>query len=182
MTTTHAVAGRDRAAHRPATLTTVSGLAVGAVLGMAGNFVFPGAVQDLLFVVSALGLIVAAALLAVRLAVRGLPLAVVGFGLLALAESRLLTTTAAPGADGIFAGTTLLYAPALVAIAWSGWAPVWVRVVGALAALPFLAHALVFFAGGTIDHSDPLAGAGYALFTVTIGGWILTLLRGERGA
>lgn len=180
--TTHVLDGRDRAVHRPVTLTTVAGLAIGAVLGMAGNFVTPGPVQDLLFVVSALGLIVAAALLATRHAVGGLPLAAAGFALLALAEARLLGPTAAPGGDGIFAGTTLLYCPALVVIALSGWAPLWVRVVGAVAALPFLAHSLVFFAGGTIDHSGPLAGAGYALLTVTIVGWILTLLREQRAA
>ncbi len=179
MTTTHALAGEDRATHRPITITAVCGLTVGAVLGMAGNFVTRGPGQDLLYVVSALGLIVAAALLATRHAVGGPPLAAAGFALLALAESRLLTPSTAPGADGIFAGTALLYVPALLTIALSGWAPVWVRVVGALAAVPFFAHALVFFAGGTVSSSGPLAGAGYALLTLTIVGWIATLLRGQ---
>ncbi len=124
--------------------------------------------------------ILLAALLAASHAVGGLPLAATGFALLALAESRLLTPTTVPGADGIFAGTALLYVPALLTIALSGWAPVWVRVVGALAAVPFLAHALIFFAGGTVSSSGPLAGAGYALLTVTIVGWIATLLRRRR--
>lgn len=74
----------------------------------------------------------------------------------------------------------LLYTPGLLMIALSEWAPAWVRLLGSLAALPFAAHSLIYLAGGAIDSTGPLAGAGYALLTVTIVGWILAVLGSGR--
>jgi hypothetical protein len=76
----------------------------------------------------------------------------------------------------------LLYAPGLLMIALSRWAPRWVRLVGAIAAVLFAAHSLIYLGGGAIDSAGPLAGIGYALFTVTVIGWILTVLRSEKAA
>ena len=155
----------------------VAGLVVGAVLGFAGNFVGRGAVQDLMFGLSAVGLIVATVLLAVEHAWGGDRLAAAGFAVLALGETRILNTTDVPGGEVAFAAGVFLYAPALVMVALSSWAPLWVRLVGALAAIPFAAHALTFFGGGAVESTGPLAGAGYALLTVTVLAWAWTVLR-----
>lgn len=160
----------------------VGGLVVGAVLGFGGNFVEPGNVQSVLYGVSALGLILASVLLAVEHAFVGDRFAAAGFALLALGETRVLNPTDAPGGEGSFAAGVLIYAPALLMIALSTWAPRWVRLVGVIAAVPFAIHSLVYLGGGAIDSTGPLAGAGYALFTVTIVGWALTVLRSEKAA
>lgn len=158
----------------------VGGLIVGAVLGFSGNFVERGDTQDVMYGLSALGLIVASVLLAVEHATIGNRLAAAGFALFALGETRILNPTDAPGAEASFAAAVLLYAPALLTIALSGWAPSWVRILGAIAAVPFAAHSLIYLGGGAIDSTDPLAAIGYTLFTVTIVGWVLTVLRAAK--
>lgn len=155
----------------------VAGLVVGAVLGFGGNFVEPGDAQNLLYGVSAMGLIVAAVLLALGRAFVGDGHAAAGFALLALGEARLLTPTDSPGAQAAFAAATSLYAAGVLMVALSTWAPRWVRLAGAIAALPFAAHFLAYLGGRDIDSTGPLAGIGYALLTVTIVGWVRTVLR-----
>jgi hypothetical protein len=154
-----------------------AGLAVGGVLGFSGSFVGRGAVQDVLYAVSAVGLILAATLLAVEHASMGRRLAATGFALLALGETRLLSPTDAPGADVSFAAGVMLYAPGLLLIALSSWAAWWVRATGVGAAVFFAVHALVYFGGGTVDSTGPLAAIGYGLLTVTVAGWVITVLR-----
>lgn len=167
-----------RAVHAPAgRWITMGALAVGAVLGFAGNFAPVGPVQDLMYALSAAGLIVGAVLIAVEHAAAGHGLAASGFVILALGEARLLNPTDAPGGEASFAAGVLLYVPALLLIALSPWAPRWTRAVGALAAAPFAAHAVAYFAGAEVAPDGPLPSAGYTLLTVAIVGWILTVLR-----
>ncbi len=154
-------------------------LGVGAVLGFGGNFAPVGPPQDLLYALSAAGLVLGAVLLALEHAVMGHALAASGFVMLALGESRLLNPTDAPGGEASFAAGVLLYVPALLLIALSPLAPGWTRAVGALAAVPFAVHALAFFAGADVEPDGPVPGVGYALLTVAIVGWIITVLRGR---
>lgn len=160
----------------------VGGLVVGAVLGFAGNFVEQADIQSVLYGLSAAGLILSSVLLTVEHSSIGHRLAAAGFALLALGETRVLNPTGVPGGEASFAAGVLLYAPGLLLIALSGWAPRWVRLVGAIAAVPFAAHSLVYLGGGAIDSTGPLAGIGYVLFTVTVIGWTLTVLRSEKVA
>ena len=158
----------------------VAGLVVGAVLGFGGNFVEQGNIQNVLYGLSALGLILASVLLAVEHAAAGDRLAAAGFALLALGETRVLNPTDVPGGEAAFAAGVLLYVPGLLLIALSGWAPRWIRLVGAAAAVPFAAHSLAYLGGGALDSTGLLAGIGYALFTVTVIGWALTVFRSEQ--
>ena len=154
----------------------VGGLVVGAVLGFGGNFVEQGNTQSVVYGLSTLGLILASVLLAVEHASVGHRLAAAGFALLALGETRVLNPTDAPGGEASFAAGVFLYAPGLLLIALSPWAPRWVRLLGVIAAVPFTAHSLIYLGGGEIDSTDPLAGVGYALFTITIVGWIVDVV------
>lgn len=158
----------------------IVGLTVGGGLGFSGSLVSPGAAQDTLYAVSAVGLILAATLLAVEHASSGRRLAAAGFALLALGETRLLNPTEAPGADAAFAVGVMLYAPGLFLIALSSWAPRWARATGAAAAVFFAAHALVYFGGTTLDATGPVASIGYGLLTVTVVGWAITVFRSAR--
>lgn len=155
----------------------VGGFAIGAVLGFGGNFVQRGDIQSLMYGLSAMGLILASVLLAIEHASSGDRFAAAGFALLALGETRVLNPTDAPGGEASFAAGVLLYVPGLLLIALSSWAPRWLRIAGALAALPFAAHSLAFLGGAAIDSTDPLASVGYTLFTLTIIGWTVTVLR-----
>ncbi|MGH2682138.1 MAG: hypothetical protein ACRDIX_02770 [Actinomycetota bacterium] len=101
----------------------VGGFVVGAVLGFGGNFVEQDNIQSVLFGLSAVGLILASVLLAVEHVSIGHRLAAAGFALLALGETRVLNPTDVPGGEASFAAGVLLYAPGLLMIALSGWAP-----------------------------------------------------------
>lgn len=160
----------------------VGGLCVGEVLGFGGNFVEEGDTQSVLWGLSAVGLILASVLLAVEHVSVGRRLAAAGFALFALGETRVLNPTDAPFAEASFAAGVFLYAPGLLLIALSPWAPGWARAVGAMAAVSFAAHALIYLGGGSIDSKDPLAGIGYALLTLAIIGWIITVLRSDQAA
>lgn len=160
----------------------VGGLIVGAVLGFGGNFVEQGNTQSVLYGLSAVGLILASVLLAMEHISAGHRLAAAGFALLALGETRVLNPTDVAGGEASFAAGVFIYAPGLLMIALSSWGPRWVRLVGAIAAIPFAAHSLIYLGGGAIDSKDPLAGIGYALFTVAVIGWAITVLRSVEAA
>ncbi len=173
-----AVASVQRRALDSTRTTIVGGLGIGAVLGFAGNFVgHQTHAQSVLFGLSAIGLILGSVLLAVEHASSGHRLAAAGFALLALGETRVLNPTDVAGGEGSFAVGVLLYVPGLLMIALSTWAPRWVRLLGAAAAVPFAAHSLAYLSGASVDSTGPLAGIGYALLTTTILGWILAVLR-----
>ncbi|GAB2651650.1 hypothetical protein [Kribbella swartbergensis] len=176
-TARRAASGRVEAHESTGKGIVTAGLAVGGVLGFSGSFLGPGEVQDVLYAVSAVGLILAATLLAVEHASTGRRLAAAGFALLALGETRLLSPTDAPGADVSFAAGVMLYAPGLLLIGLSSWAPRWARATGVAAAVFFAAHALAYFGGRTVDSTGPLASIGYGLLTVTVAGWVITVLR-----
>lgn len=159
---------------------SVGGLVVGAVLGFGGNFLEQGATQNVFYALSAAGLIVASVLFVLEHASSGHRLAAAGFAVLALGETRVLNPADVPGGEASFAAGVLLYAAGLLMIAASTWAPPWARVTGAMAAVPFAAHSLVYLGGAEIDSTDPLAGIGYALLTITVVGWILEVLRSEQ--
>lgn len=155
----------------------VTGLAVGAVLGFGGNFVPPGNIQSILFALSALGLILASVLLAIEHITAGHRIVAAGFVLIALGETRVLNPTDAPEGEASFAVGVLLYAPGLLLIALSAWTPLWVRFVGGITGVLFAAYSLVYLAGIEIESTGMFAGIAYALFTITIVGWIITVLR-----
>jgi hypothetical protein len=161
----------------------VVGLAIGAVLGFGGNFLPAGPPQNIAYAMSSLGIIMGSALLAAWLARREHTIVAVGFALLALAEgtsfSGLFLVASAPTFPGAytFAAGVALYAVALPLASIPSTFPLWTRIVGVLAAIPFAAHALLWLLGRSPAPSGPLASIGYVLLVITIVGWIITVLR-----
>ncbi len=161
----------------------VVGLAVGAVLGFGGNFLPAGPLQNVAYTLSSLGIIMGSALLATWFARREHTIAAVGFALLVLAEgiilSGLFLLASAPTFPGAytFAAGVALYAVALPLISVPPAFPLWTRIVGVLAAIPFAAHGLLWLLGHSPASSGPLASIGYVLLIVTIVGWMITVLR-----
>ena len=161
----------------------VVGLAIGAVLGFGGNFLPVGPPQNIALVLSSLGLIMGSALFAAWFARRGHSIVAVGFALLALAESIsfsgifLLASAPTFPAAYTFAAGVALYPVALLLSSIPPAFPLWTRIAGALAAIPFAAHALLWLLGYAPNPSGPLASIGYVLLTLTIVGWIIAVLR-----
>ena len=167
----------------PYRIPIVVGLAIGAVLGFGGKFLPVGPPRNVAHALSSLGIIMGSALLAAWFARQGKSTVSVGFALLALAEgiilSGLFLLAGAPTFPGAytFAAGVALYAVALPLASVPPAFPLWSRIVGTLAAIPFAAHALLWLLGRSPAPSGPLASIGYVLLIVTIIGWIITVLR-----
>jgi len=161
----------------------VGGLAVWVVLGLGANFLPAGPSQNIPFVMSSLGIIMSGPLLALWFARRGHSIVAVGFALLALAESMslpglflLASAPTFPSAYTFAAGVTL-YAVALPLASVPPAFPIWTRIAGTLAAIPFAAHGLLWLLGRSPDTSGPLASIGYVVLAVAVVGWIITIQR-----
>jgi hypothetical protein len=161
----------------------VVGLAIGAVLGFGGNFLPVGPQQSVAYALSSLGIIMGSALLTVWFARQGKSIIAVGFALLALAEGIILSgpfllahTPSLPGAYTFAAGAAL-YAVALPLVSVPPAFPLWTRIAGALAAIPFAMHAMLWLLGRSPNPSGPLASIGYVLLIVAIVGWMITILQ-----
>ncbi|MBI4417905.1 MAG: hypothetical protein HY563_03945 [Ignavibacteriales bacterium] len=155
-----------------------TGLAIGALFGVAGSFV-TGTTQGILWEISSLGLIIGAILLAGRSGRNGEDEVAAGFVLLAIAEAVMSGGTAAglSGSQAAFAAGTALYVPALLFIGGPKSYPVWVRLAGILAAIPFAITAFRIYAGGEVLPGSELPSAGYGLLTIAMIGWILRSLK-----
>lgn len=164
----------------------VAGLAVGMVLGFAGNFLPTGTPQNIAYLFSSLGLIVAGALYALRLIRTGFDLVGIGIALFALGEVVILSagTPSDPGGNASFSAGVALYALGLplASLPLASPFPIWARATGVLAAIAFAAHALMWWTGHQVLSGGPLASIGYVLLVITIAGWILALLRTPAAA
>lgn len=167
----------------PYRILIVVGLAVWVVLGLGANFLPAGPSQNIPYVISSLGIIMGGPLLAAWFGRRGYTIVAVGFALLALAESisfpGLFLLTSAPTfpAAYTFAAGVTLYALGLPLASVPPAFPLWARIVGTLAAIPFAAYGLLWLLGRSPAPSEPLASSGYALLAVAVVGWIITILR-----
>ena len=160
----------------------VGGLLVGVVLGMAGNVPQEGWLQTLLYAVSSVGLTAATALLILREARRGNDLVAAGFAIFTIAEIIVWVGggPTGPGGEAPFAAAVLFYVPALLLISVPPRFAFWTRAAGALAALPFGIHAVVFLLGG--NPAEVLQIAGYLLLSVAVIGWAVDVVRSARSA
>ena len=175
MTATSVTAGSRRWTGERVTI--VGGLLVGVVLGIAGNIPPEGWLQTMLFAVSSIGLTVGAALLVLREAHHGADLVAAGFGIFTVAEIIIWVGggPTGPGGEAAFAAATLFYLPALLLISVPPRFAIWTRAAGALSAIPFGIHAVVFLLGG--KPAEVLEIAGYLLLSVTVIGWAVDVFR-----
>lgn len=160
--------------------TIVGGLLVGVGLGMAGNIPPVSWMQTLLFAVSSIGLVMAAALLVLREARRGADLVAAGFGIFAVAEIIIWVGggPTGPGGEAPFAAATLFYVPALLLISAPPRFALWARAAGALATVSFGTYAIVFLLGG--KPAEVVEIAGYLLLSVAAIGWAVDVVRSRR--
>lgn len=157
----------------------IGGLAVGAVLGLAGDQLPVGSAHVLLLLVSSVGLVVGTALLTCWHLRRGRALVGAGFAILTVAE-MLIWATGGPvvGDEASFAAGVAFYVPALLLVAVPAVLPVWARAAAVLAGVAFGALATVALTGGA--PAPVLQDAGYGLLTLSLVGWALDVLRDIR--
>jgi hypothetical protein len=157
-----------------------AGLAVGAILGMAGTFVSQPNLQNTCWAIDSVGLIIATTLLAIKFVRRGNDFLAAGFLVFAIGESVIFSGTAAglTGSVPAFAAGAALWAAALLLISIPRAFAIWIRVVGVIAAALFALTAVKIFCGEQLlPTSSPLPFFAYPLLVLTLLGWMWTLLR-----
>ena len=155
------------------------GLLVGVVLGAVGGAVGRGTAQNALFALSSMGLVAAYVVLAIGHAHRRHTLTASGFVILAIGEALIATgdPSNAHGYSSAFAGGVMYYIPGLLLISLPEVMPLVVRLLGLLAALPWVVFAIQNWKGQAPASDSTLATVGYLLLSATIIGWIVASAR-----
>jgi hypothetical protein len=155
------------------------GLALGAVLGIAGTLVESAQLRQAFWAVDGVGIVVATALLAVKFLRQGNDCVAAGFLVFVVGESLLLSGTAAGlvGSVPSFGAGVALWATALLMTSIPRVFHTWTRYVGTAAALLFsITAARIFWGEQLLPTAAPLPLLGYPLLVLTFVGWIWTLL------
>jgi len=158
----------------------VIGLALGGALGLAGAMVPQPNIQAVLWAIDASGLVMAAAVLALKYFRAGNDIVAAGFFIFAIGEGVLLSGTAAGPAGSIpaFAAGTALWATALLLISVPKLFALPIRVLGLASAILFAITTMrIFWGEQLLPTATPLPTYAYPLLVATIIGWIWTLLR-----
>lgn len=155
------------------------GLGIGVVFGIAGGAFSDPIQQGIVYEISSLGLTAALALLAVKYLRSGHDQAAAGFIVFAVGEGVMTAGSPAGGqvATSSFGAGMALYIPALLLIIAKPCFPLWTRITGAAAMVPFGIAAARIFLGHEVGYADALPGAGYGLLSLTMIGWIIELVR-----
>jgi hypothetical protein len=168
---------------RPLDTIAASGLAVGAVFGLAGSFVVQVNLQALLWAIDAAGLVMAAALLALKYFRSGHDVVAGGFLVFAIAEAVILSGTAAGPAGSVpsFAAGIALWAIGLVLISVPRHFALPVRLVGVVSALLFAVTSVrIFWGEPLLPTTAPLPFFAYPFLVLTFAGWIWSLWQQDR--
>jgi hypothetical protein len=157
-----------------------TGLAVGAVFGMAGTFAPSASLRGLAWGIDGVGLVMAAALLTVIFYREEQDLVASGFLVFAIGEGIILSSAAMDLAASVpsFGAGTSLWALALLLISIPRVFPIAVRLLGLFAAVLFGVTALRIFAGGHVTPlTTPLPFYAYPVLVATLIGWIWALVK-----
>ena len=159
------------------------GLALGAVFGLAGTLVTQPNLQEILWAIDGVGLVLATALLTLKFFRKGNDFVAAGFLVFAIGEAVMLSGTASGSIGSVpaFAAGTALWAAALLLISIPKEFAIGIRLVGIGSAILFaITAARIFWGEQLLPTSSPLPFFAYPFLVVTFIGWILTLLR-ENG-
>jgi len=159
----------------------IVGLTLGGVLGMAGSFVTKQNVQAILWAIDGAGLVMAAAMLAIKYLRAGSDIVAGGFLVFAIGEGVLLLSAPAAGFEGnisAFAAGTALWGTALLLVSIPKLFPMPIRILGIVSAFLFIITAARIFWGAQLHPtSTPLPTYAYPVLVATFAGWIWTLWR-----
>ena len=158
-----------------------AGLAIGAILGMAGTFVSTPTLRGLAWGLDGTFLTVSAALLTIHHFRRGNDLVAAGFLVFAVGEGLILSGAAMDlvASAPTFAAGVSLWAASLALVSASPIMPALVRGVGAVGSVLFAIVAVQIFAGRPLTPlSEPLPFFAYPFLAATLFGWAWVHYRG----
>lgn len=164
----------------PVNTLAILGLALGAVFGLAGTMAPRPNVQAILWMIDSAGLVMAAALLALKFFKQESEIVAAGFLTFAIGEAVILSGTAAGPAGSIpsFGAGAALWATALLLVSVPREFPVWVRLTGIAAAILFaITAAMIFWGEQILPTASPLPFFAYPVLVLTFVGWISVLAR-----
>jgi hypothetical protein len=157
-----------------------AGLAVGAMLGIAGSFAPSAELRGLAWGVDGVALVVGSALLVVHHLRHGDEQLAAGFLVFLAGETLIVSGSAMELAASapLFAAGAGLWSAALALVSASRAIPGWLRVTGAIAAILFAVTAARIFGGaGLTPLSEPLPFYAYPFLAVTLLGWAWAHMR-----
>ncbi|MEO7142666.1 MAG: hypothetical protein ABI165_04105 [Bryobacteraceae bacterium] len=164
----------------PANIVAAIGLALGGVFGLAGTVVTQRNLQAASWAIDGVGLVVAAALLALKLFRKGNDIVAGGFLVFAIGEGVMLSGTAASLPESVpsFAAGTALWSAALLLTSVPKEFANWVRLVGVIASILFaITAARIFWGEQVLPTSSPLPFFAHPFLVLSFAGWIWTLLK-----
>lgn len=161
-------------------VTGAFGLALGGVFGMAGALVTQPNLQAILWAIDGAGLVMAAALLALKYFRTGHDAVAGGFLIFAIGEGVMLSGVAAGPGGSVpsFAAGTALWGTALLLISVPKLFAMPIRIIGIVSAILFvITAAKIFWGEPLLPTAAPLPSYAYPLLVATFIGWIWTLWR-----
>lgn len=156
------------------------GLLVGAIFGALGSiFVNPVELQIILYEISSIGLTAASVLLAIKFIRENNDLLATGFLIFAIGEAIMTVgmSSGPVGGQPSFGAGMALYVPGLLFISIPKGFPIWTRITGMAATIPFTIAAVRIFLGDEVLSTSAMPGIGYGLLILTIIGWVFTLVK-----
>ncbi len=169
-----------RAMKNPINRVACLGLALGGVFGMAGSMVAAAHLRTAFWALDAVGLVVAASILALSYFRKDKLAVASGFLVFAIGEGVMLSGTASSLAASVpaFAAGTALWSAALLLTCMPNEFALWTRLTGIIPATLFAISAEQIFWGVALTPlSRPLPFFGYSLLVLTFARWIWTVLR-----
>ena len=151
-----------------------AGLAIGALLGMAGSFAPSAALRGVAWGIDGIAIVVGSALLAVHHLREGNDQLAAGFLVFLAGETLIVSGSAVELAASapVFAAGAGLWSAALALISTSPAMPAFVRATGAIASVLLAVTAVRIFAGGALTPlSQPLPFFAYPFLAITLFGW-----------
>jgi hypothetical protein len=149
------------------------GLAIGALLGMAGTFA-PASLRGLAWGMDGVALIVASAMLTLHHFRRGNDTAAAGFLVFVAGETLIVSGAAMDlvASAPLFAAGAGLWAASLAVVSSSNVMPPLLRGIGFIASLLFAVVAVEMFSGRPLTPlSQPLPFFAYPFLAATLFGW-----------
>lgn len=159
---------------RPLRLVVLAGLALGAVLGIAGTLVSSDVLRAELWAIDGTALVVSTVVLAFYFFRQGCDGVAAGFLVYGIGEAVMLGGTASALGASVpaFAAGTALWAAGLALSSWPPVMPIWSRAAGAVAAILFGFTSLRIFAGTLLTPlSKPFPFFAYPFLVLTFAGW-----------
>ena len=163
-----------RIMRKPLRLVVLTGLVLGASLGMAGTLVSSAVLRAELWAIDGTALVVSTVVLALFFFRQGCDGVAAGFLVYAIGEAVMLGGTANPLAASVpaFAAGAALWAAGLALASWPPVMPLWSRVTGAFASILFGLTSLRIFAGALLTPlSKPFPYFAYPFLVLTFAGW-----------